>query len=325
VLQCGAVWCSVLQCAFRTSFDSTRHAVCNVLQCVVVRCSALQCVALRYSAVCRSALQCVFCISFDCTQLAVCCSALQRVFRQLFDCTRHAVCNVLQRVAVCCGALQCVAMCIPHIFRQHTTYSTQCVAVRCSAVCCSAVCCSAVCCSAVCCSAVCCSAVCCSAPQCVISISFDCTRHAVPCNVLQRITLQVIAVHCNMFFADFRLHTTCSLICSMGWLRLVGSLKLKVSFLLKIPFEKDNILQKRPMILTSLLIVATPHERTWQTHDMHTQLIRTPVCDVGGGDRETTVFGSNLFFWYQCVLIRVPLPDAYVWYLTMCNTGTLYQ
>jgi len=188
------------------------------------------------------------------------CSALQRVFRQLFDCTRHAVCNVLQRVAVCCSVLQCVAVCIPHIFRQHTAYSTQCVAVRCSAVCCSAV--------------------CCSAPQCVFGISFDYTRHAVRCNVLHHITLQDIAVHCNMFFADFRLHTSCSLICSMGWLRLVGSLKWKVSFA-KEPYKRDYILQKRPMILFNKLTNRSHPTRahvadTWHapTTHMHTSMWR---------------------------------------------------
>jgi len=43
----------------------------------------------------------------------------------------------------------------------------------------------------------------------------------------------------------------------MGWLRSVGSLKLQVSFA-KEPYKKDYILQKRPIILRRLLIVATP-------------------------------------------------------------------
>jgi len=43
----------------------------------------------------------------------------------------------------------------------------------------------------------------------------------------------------------------------MGWLWLVGSMKLYVSFS-KEPYKRDNILQKRPTILGSLLIVATP-------------------------------------------------------------------
>jgi len=44
----------------------------------------------------------------------------------------------------------------------------------------------------------------------------------------------------------------------MGWLRLVGSLKLQVSFT-KEPYKRDDILQKRPAILRNLLIVATPY------------------------------------------------------------------
>jgi len=41
----------------------------------------------------------------------------------------------------------------------------------------------------------------------------------------------------------------------MGWLRLVGSLKLWVS-LAKEPYKRDDILQKRPIILRSLLSIA---------------------------------------------------------------------
>ena len=43
---------------------------------------------------------------------------------------------------------------------------------------------------------------------------------------------------------------------TMGWLRLVGSLKLQVSFA-KEPYQRDDILQKRRIILRSLLIEAT--------------------------------------------------------------------
>jgi len=41
----------------------------------------------------------------------------------------------------------------------------------------------------------------------------------------------------------------------MGWLRVVGSLKLQVSFA-KEPYKTDDILQKRPIILRSPLILA---------------------------------------------------------------------
>ena len=47
----------------------------------------------------------------------------------------------------------------------------------------------------------------------------------------------------------------------MGWLRLVGSLKLYVSFA-KEPYKIDCILQQRPIILRSLLIVATQYQKT---------------------------------------------------------------
>ena len=44
----------------------------------------------------------------------------------------------------------------------------------------------------------------------------------------------------------------------MGWLRLVGSLKVKV-FFAKEPYKRDDILQNRPITLRSLLLVATPY------------------------------------------------------------------
>jgi len=44
----------------------------------------------------------------------------------------------------------------------------------------------------------------------------------------------------------------------MGWLRLVGSLKLHISFAEYSLFYRA-FWQKRPMILRSLLIVATPY------------------------------------------------------------------
>jgi len=50
----------------------------------------------------------------------------------------------------------------------------------------------------------------------------------------------------------------CVYVCvTMGWLRLVGSLKLQVSFA-KEPYKRDDILPKRFMNLSILLTVATP-------------------------------------------------------------------
>ena len=47
----------------------------------------------------------------------------------------------------------------------------------------------------------------------------------------------------------------------MGWLRLVGTLKTCVSYATE-PSKRDHILQKRPIILRSLLIVANPYRDT---------------------------------------------------------------
>jgi len=48
----------------------------------------------------------------------------------------------------------------------------------------------------------------------------------------------------------------------MGWLHVVDSFKSYVS-LAKEPYERDDILQKRPEILRRLLIVATPYTRIY--------------------------------------------------------------
>jgi len=56
---------------------------------------------------------------------------------------------------------------------------------------------------------------------------------------------------------DFLRNSQMSARLDMGWLRLVGSLKLYVSFATE-DYKRDDILQKSPKILQSLLIVATP-------------------------------------------------------------------
>ena len=50
----------------------------------------------------------------------------------------------------------------------------------------------------------------------------------------------------------------CPSVAVMEWLQLVGSIKLHVSFA-KETYKRDYILQKRPTILRSLLIVASPY------------------------------------------------------------------
>jgi len=72
-----------------------------------------------------------------------------------------------------------------------------------------------------------------------------------------------IYIYIYIYIQDF--HTLCVCVCihaleyvCMGWLRLVGFLKVKV-FFAKEPHKRDDILQKRPIILRSLLIIATPY------------------------------------------------------------------
>jgi len=53
----------------------------------------------------------------------------------------------------------------------------------------------------------------------------------------------------------------------VGWLRWVGSIKLQVSFAEE-PYTREYILQKRPIIWSFLLTVATPPE-DMQIHHWH--------------------------------------------------------
>jgi len=108
----------------------------------------------------------------------------------------------------------------------------------------------------------------------------------VPCNTLQHTathcnTLQHTATHCNtlqhtathrntssiyicMYLSStmrIRHHhlvtRSCHAYVHMGWLRLIGSLKLQVSFA-KEPYKRYYILQKRLIFSRSLQVVATP-------------------------------------------------------------------
>ena len=124
VVECLAVWCSVLQCAVCVS--SLMHATSTLPR---MYCCGLQCVA-----VC-------------CTCVAVCVSSLRHA-------TLHRMCCCgLQWVAVCCSVLQCVASVLRELFGAQRVYFSEdrlhcvalcllqwfhCGAVRCSAlrVCC---------------------------------------------------------------------------------------------------------------------------------------------------------------------------------------------
>ena len=93
-----------------------------------------------------------------------------------------------------------------------------------------------------------CVAVCCSMSQCI----------AVCCSVLQ-----CVALCCSMWQWAYTEHVpsleqVCVCLCAgMGWLRLVVSSKLQVSFA-EYWLLYTALLQKRPIILRSLLVIATP-------------------------------------------------------------------
>ena len=67
----------------------------------------------------------------------------------------------------------------------------------------------------------------------------------------------------------------------MGWLQLVGSIKIYISFA-KEPFKIDDILQKRPNILSILLTVATPYHKCEVLRFASARIIRAEE-EVWGG------------------------------------------
>jgi len=64
-------------------------------------------------------------------------------------------------------------------------------------------------------------------------------------------------------------------IMAMGWLRLVGSIKLQVSFVEYCLFYRA-LLQKRPVILSILLTKATPYVNPGFTHAADIMSHNTP-------------------------------------------------
>jgi len=177
-------------------------------------------------------------------------------FHRVLQCVA-VCCSVLQRIAVCCSVLQCVAVCCS---------VSQCVAGLCHSV----------------------LEMCCSALQ-GAATRFSYTHLPSPTFAYgegcgKEVIWQRRWLYCSLcqvfFFQDLLpspTFTTQKWFCDiemshhprsdMGRLRSVGSLKLQVSFV-KEPYKSDGILQKRPIILRSLLIVATPYHTIldWRCH-----------------------------------------------------------
>ena len=124
MLQCAAVYCSMLQCvAVHWVFPapnplppSARRSVSSVLQCVAVCCSVLHCfVSPAPNPLLLSAKKCVlFFVSLsNFSRLVSVFFFLHHVFFPSLSAFFFFLftCRVLQGVAVCCSVLQCVAVC----------------------------------------------------------------------------------------------------------------------------------------------------------------------------------------------------------------------
>ena len=121
----------------------------------------------------------------------------------------------------------------------------------------------------------------------------------------------------------------------MGWLRLVGSLKFYVSFA-KEPYKRDYILQKRPIILKSLLVVATPYrylcsER--QSHRFLCSCIWRYLCSYICTGAWICMSGKNVYIYiYTCVYMYTYLYiyiyihiSMYVYiYIYICTNMFIY-
>ena len=91
------------------------------------------------------------------------------------------------------------------------------------------------------------------------------------CSTLQHMARHCTILHCTAVHYHTLHHTATqtatnySIVAGYGWLQVVVSLKLQVSFAGYILFYRA-LLQKRTIILRSLLIVATPYETMPHSH-----------------------------------------------------------
>jgi len=105
----------------------------------------------------------------------------------------------------------------------------------------------------------------------------------------------------DLSHVDQSCHSSCHMWIShvtlMGWLRLVGSLKLQVSFAEYSLFYRAR-LQKRPVILRSLLVVATPYLDIRAGRYMHSTCYYTCyyTFEPFSSDANTPVISRSLCF-----------------------------
>jgi len=243
---CVAVCCCVL-----LLLALIVEVCCSVLQCVSVFRSVLLCVALCCHVSLRAAVRCSRAAAIiDSGSVCVCSNTHDNTLQHCATC-----CNKLQHTAAHCNT--------PHAHtattskgchkKTHRLQHLQHTATRCNTLHQG-----------------------CGAPP-----RHDVDADGEPCNTLQHTAtycniLQNTALHCNILqriamhckalqYTATQYNTlqrTATGMCrAMGWLRLVGSLKLQVSFA-EYRLLYRALLQKRPVILWSLLIVATPYRAT---------------------------------------------------------------
>jgi len=221
VLQCVAMCCSVLQCA---------AVCCSVLQCAAVCCNVLlQCVAMYYCSV----LQCTASSIDDLSKETPPPGEVSFLGGSQVQSLEQddPLCKTTQRVGMFCrgGPLAPGSSLGNHLKRKHPRGG--------------------------------------GFPA--IKLKYMCAITANVCGTwLVHVCDRTWLVHVcdrtwitNLFTLMILMYVT------MGWLWLVGSLKLQVSFAkekfyvfsAQEPYKKDDILQKRPIILRSLHIVATPY------------------------------------------------------------------
>ena len=89
----------------------------------------------------------------------------------------------------------------------------------------------------------------------------------------------------------------------MGWLWLVGSIKLYVTFA-KEPYKRDHILQKRPILFSILLTVPTPY-RELSNFEFFATLYAWSV--FGGNSDVCSMFGTAIrgYLVQQCLKCSV--------------------
>ena len=98
---------------------------------------------------------------------------------------------------------------------------------------------------------------------------------------------------------------------AIWWRRLVGSFKWYVSFA-KEPYKRDYILQKRPIILRSLLIVATPYLCFRFFVTVKESFVKIPIIFLTFPDIERVGDQNSVFFCWHLLtskesFVKIPI------------------